>query len=72
MNTTNNEYIKADDNKIINKRCIIWVQKIENCLHVCTKSDGCSIQEKNTHTICKTNNDDNYYDSYYQLNQHFN
>jgi hypothetical protein len=58
-------YLKTDNNKIINEKYIRWVKKMNDCLEVCTKSTGCS--EKNTHRICKFNN----LDSYHKLNQHF-
>jgi hypothetical protein len=58
-------YLKTDDNKIINERCIIWVKKMNDCLHVCTKSDGCF--DVNTHKICKLNN----LSSYNKLNKLF-
>jgi hypothetical protein len=58
-------YLKTDNNKIINEKYIRWVKKMNDCLEVCTKSTGCS--EKNTHRICKFNN----FDSYNKLNQHF-
>jgi len=53
-------YIKADDNKIINEKSITWVRKMSECLEVCTKSTGCSIENKDTHKICKLNNSDSY------------
>lgn len=59
-------YLKADDNKIINEKCIRWVKKIDQCLHVCNKSEGCDIGI-GTHKICKSNNPD----SYDKLNKHF-
>lgn len=59
-------YFKTDDNKIINEKYIRWVKKINDCLEVCTKSNGCSTG-KDTHKICKLNN----LDSYYKLNKHF-
>jgi hypothetical protein len=34
-------FIKTDDNKVINKACIKWVKKMNECLEVCTKSNGC-------------------------------
>ena len=52
--------IKADDNKIINKYCIIWVQKMNECLEVCTKSTGCNTKTGDTHKICKINNPESY------------
>jgi hypothetical protein len=59
-------YIKADDNKILNEKCIKWVKKMSDCLEVCTKSTGCTLNQ-DTHKICKLNN----LDSYNKLNKHF-
>jgi hypothetical protein len=59
-------YLKTEDGKIINETCIKWVQKVHNCLEVCTKSTGCSIFY-DTHKICKFNNPE----SYNKLNKHF-
>ena len=59
-------YIKTDDNKIINEKCIRWVKKMSECLEVCLKTTGC-IETKDTHKICKSNN----LDSYNKLNKHF-
>jgi len=67
MDTQNNvSYIKTDDNKIINETCIRWVKKMDECLSVCIKTDGC-IDGVNTHKICKLNN--SY--SYEKLNRFF-
>ena len=60
-------YIKADDNKIINEKCIRWVKKMGDCLEVCTISIGCNISNGKTHKICKLNN----LDSYNKLIKHF-
>ena len=65
MDDNKNNYIRVDDNKVINEKCIKWIKKIDECLSVCTKSDGC--YTKHTHTICKINN----LDSYNKLNKHF-
>ena len=62
----NTSYIKTDDNKIINEKQIRWVQKLNECLEVCTKSDGC-IVGKNTHPICRLNS----LESYNRLNKFF-
>ena len=35
-------YIKADNNIIINEKCIAWVKKMEDCLEVCAKTTGCA------------------------------
>ena len=66
-NTDNKQFIKVDDNTVINKNTIRWIKKMDECLAVCVKSDGCII-DKNTHKICKINN----YDSYALLNKYFN
>jgi len=60
-------YVKTDDNKIINEKCIRWVKKMNDCLEVCTKSTGCNEKYGGTHKICKVNN----LDSYNKLNKHF-
>lgn len=59
-------YIKTDDNKIINEKYIRWVKKINDCLEVCIKSNGCK-EKYGTHKICKLNN----LDSYNKLNKYF-
>ena len=53
-----NSYIKTDDNRIINEKCIRWVKKMSECLAVCTLSTGCN--RSNTLKICKINNLDSY------------
>lgn len=63
----NNSYLRTDDNKIINEKCIRWVKKMDDCLHVCTRSNGCSIENETTHKICRIYNEH----SYNKLNQHF-
>ena len=64
-NTTEQIFLKTDENKIINKKHIRWVKKMGDCLAVCNKSDACSIND--THIICKLNNPD----SYNNLNKYF-
>ena len=59
-------FLKTDDNKIINEKCIRWVKKIDNCLAVCIQNDGCAVGV-NTIKICKLNNPE----SYDKLNKHF-
>jgi len=67
MMESNQSYIKADDNKIINESQIRWVKKMSECLEVCTRSFGCDIGIGNTHKICKINNPE----SYNKLNKKF-
>ena len=56
-----NSYLKTDDNKLINEKCITWVKKMNECLEVCTKSTGC-VGNKwgDTHKICKLTSPDSY------------
>jgi hypothetical protein len=58
-------FLKTDDNKIINEACITWVKKMNECLFVCTKTNGC--YQHNTHKVCKSNS----FESYQQLNKYF-
>jgi hypothetical protein len=64
-NNNNSSYIKTDDNKVLNEKYIRWIRKMNECLEVCTKSDGCN--SINTHKICKMNS----LDSYNKLNKYF-
>jgi hypothetical protein len=61
------KYLRTDDNKIINEKCIKWIKKMSDCLEVCTKSSGCSISNEDTHRICKVYN----LESYNKLNKYF-
>ena len=54
-----NNYIKTDNNKIINEKFIRWIKKVDYCLEVCTLSNGC-IENTNTHKICKLNSPISY------------
>lgn len=55
----NVSYIKTDDNKVINEKYIRWVKKMNDCLEVCTKSNGCMVG-RDTHKICKLYNPISY------------
>ena len=67
MENNDVSYIRTDDNKIINEKCIRWVKKMNECLYVCTKSAGCDIKHGDTHTICNSNSPA----SYEKLNKNF-
>ena len=67
-NTNNINFIKVDNNTIVNINAIRWIKKMDDCLAVCSKSDGCIINNRDTHKICKINN----YDSYALFNKYFN
>ncbi len=59
-------YIKLNDNTMINENCIRWVIKMNECLQICTLSNGC-MMKYHTDTICKKDN----LNSYNKLNKHF-
>jgi len=52
-------FIKTDDNKVVNQECIRWVKKMNKCMQVCTKPDGC-ILKLTTQTVCKNKNEESY------------
>ena len=61
-------FIKTDNDTIINEKCIRWVKKMDQCLAVCSKPTGCNINTMaDTHKICKANNPE----SYEKLNKFF-
>ena len=66
MENNNPLFIKADNNIIINMKCIRWVKKMDECLRICSKMDGCSGKD-DTQSICKINNEG----SYRRLNRYF-
>ena len=53
-------YLKTDNNKVISAKYIRWVKKMNDCLEVCIKSNGCGDKGDDTHTICKSNNPSSY------------
>ena len=65
-NTYEKPFIKVDNNIILSMACIRWVKKMDECLQICSKMNGC-YGNKDTHQICKINNAD----SYRHLNQYF-
>ena len=46
----NPTYIKVTNDKLINQQSITWIRRIEECIYICAKSDGCDL-EKSTHKI---------------------
>lgn len=59
MENNTNVYIKTDENKVINQIHIRWIKKMNDCLEICTKPDGCAIG-KDTHRVCKLYTPDSY------------
>lgn len=59
MNTDKVSFVKTDKNILINEMCIRWIEKMDECLEVCIKTDGC-IKQFDTHKICKSHSPDSY------------
>ena len=59
ITNNSNSYCKTDENKVINERHIRWINKMNDCLEVCTKGNGCT-KGKDTHRICKLYTPDSY------------
>lgn len=55
MKSKNISFIKTDNDVLINENCIRWVKKMDECLEVCIKSNGC-YGGVDTHKICKVKN----------------
>ena len=64
-NTKQEDFIKTDENKIINVKFIRWMKKMDDCISICSMMTGCS--EYNLHQVCKVYNSD----SYNKLNKYF-
>ena len=56
------KYIKTDNNTVINEKTIRWIHKMGDCLEVCSKQPGCSLDKRSgdTHRICKLNSPESY------------
>lgn len=59
------EFIKIDGDKILEANSIKWVKRINECMEICIKGDGCYVGD--THKLCKVNNPE----SYERLEKHF-
>jgi len=53
------QFIKADNNKVININAITWIKKMDECLEVCAKSTGCN-EGSDTHKICNNQSQNGY------------
>ncbi len=67
MENKTTTFLKTDNNIIINEAAEKWVKKMNECMNVCIKSEGCTSFMNHTHSICKKYNPD----SYEKLNKHF-
>ena len=68
----NQEFIKTDNNVIVNENTIRWVKKINDCMEICSKLNGCFYHDSLSNTVelfrvCKSITPK----SYEKLNRHF-
>ena len=57
----NTKFIKIGDT-VINESNIRWLKKIDECIEICTKSNGCGGTpiKDDTHVVCKINKPSSY------------
>jgi hypothetical protein len=56
-NSDTSQFIKLNDNTIINENYIQWMKKIGDCIYMCNKVYGCDEATLyGAHRICKTEN----------------
>jgi hypothetical protein len=67
INNKPRTFLKTDDNKVLNESYIRWIEKIGECMEVCTRSDGCNVLLGSTIRVCKKYNPT----SYEKLNKYF-
>jgi hypothetical protein len=46
-------FLKIDNDTVINTNFIRWMQQVEGCIEVCTIMTGCNGRSKSPHTVCK-------------------
>lgn len=45
-------FIQINEHTIINESTIRWIKQMNECMYICSKSDGCIIH-LDTHSVCK-------------------
>ena len=45
-------FIQVNEHTIINESTIRWIKQMNECMYICTKSEGC-ITYLDTHSVCK-------------------
>lgn len=63
----NTDFIKFNDDLVLNKKYIRWIKKVHDCMYICTKSDGCN--NWSSHVICSSN--ENQKKDFDKINQIF-
>lgn len=58
-------FVLVDNGLLINEKYIKWLEKYDECIHICNRIDGCYPAQ--IHQVCKTKNPT----SYEKLLRHF-
>jgi hypothetical protein len=69
-NSTNNDFVRLEKNIVLRESAIRWMKQMEECIYICSKNNGCHIDESfqnTTHRVCKSTNPT----SYNRLLRHF-
>lgn len=59
-------FISVEEKHVINTKCIKWMKKMNDCIHICTHSNGCELKS-DVHMVCNFNMPE----SYNTLNKYF-
>ena len=56
--SSNSPFIQVKPDILINQNYITWIQRIDECMHICTKVDGCTLNT--AHKVCNSVNPTGY------------
>jgi hypothetical protein len=56
--SANKQFIQVKPDLLINQNHITWIKRIDECMHICIKVDGCTLDT--THKVCKSANPTGY------------
>jgi hypothetical protein len=60
INNNTTTYIKADNNIVVNEKYIRWIKKIDECMNICSRMNGCDINDGSILSVCKLYNPSSY------------
>jgi hypothetical protein len=55
----NRDYIQTDNNVYLNTKYIRWIKKMNECVEICSRFDGC-VHGFSTHSVCKKYSSESY------------
>ena len=59
QSTDTTTYIKADNNIVVNEKYIRWIKKIDECMNICSRMNGCDVTDGSLR-VCKLYNPTSY------------